>query len=406
MAQVQLSAFHAVLAQEVQAARPRPRQLAAGECRTAEGRPCPICWGRELEYPQELALKEKALERWWASNLGRTPREPLLSASEGRSYRSVTKRRAFAAGRLGLVDGSGRGVRPLSVARCAIEPELHTRIYANVEKQLADKKRLSSRLNYVVLKTHARGTAIILNLSEASRPVHVEADRLLRNLSSAHPELTAGFLYQASPGSHYYLDAGGRLERVFGKPRLVVEVAGCRLEYSPLSFSQIHLGMLEPLVDCARTMLELDRGTTFWDLYCGYGLFAVALGPLASRTAGADVSPESIASARANARRNGLARCRFWQGDLRPSMLQCLPTGRPLAVLLDPPRQGPARGLVDRLAAIGPRRAVHVFCDIDRLPADLGIWRRRGYAVTRAQPLDLFPGTSSIEVMVALARRS
>jgi tRNA/tmRNA/rRNA uracil-C5-methylase (TrmA/RlmC/RlmD family) len=71
-------------------------------------------------------------------------------------------------------------------------------------------------------------------------------------------------------------------------------------------------------------------------------------------------------------------------------------------VLLDPPRQGADVGVLETIAARRAQRIVHVVCNIDLLPTELRRWTASGYRVARAVPLDMFPGTSTIETVLAL----
>jgi 23S rRNA (uracil1939-C5)-methyltransferase len=75
------------------------------------------------------------------------------------------------------------------------------------------------------------------------------------------------------------------------------------------------------------------------------------------------------------------------------------------AVVLDPPREGCADGVLHRLfAERGPTMAVYVSCNPATLGRDLQAITRHGYAVTSIQPVDMFPHTPHIETVVVLSR--
>ena len=71
-------------------------------------------------------------------------------------------------------------------------------------------------------------------------------------------------------------------------------------------------------------------------------------------------------------------------------------------MLLDPPRGGTAEGVIEVLAAKRPGRVVHLFCDIDIMPAEIRRWEASGYVREKVIPFDMFPGTSTIEVVTLL----
>jgi tRNA/tmRNA/rRNA uracil-C5-methylase (TrmA/RlmC/RlmD family) len=162
--------------------------------------------------------------------------------------------------------------------------------------------------------------------------------------------------------------------------------------------------MLVVLTARADDLLRPLQGRLLLDLYCGYGLFSVSLGDEASRIIGIDAEGPAIDAARENARRNGLAgKARFRAGRITSALLASA-GGRhgPEVALLDPPRQGTEPGVIDAVARRGPERALHVFCGTDEIPRALGEWRRAGYQAETAVPLDLFPGSASLETIVLL----
>jgi 23S rRNA (uracil1939-C5)-methyltransferase len=73
-------------------------------------------------------------------------------------------------------------------------------------------------------------------------------------------------------------------------------------------------------------------------------------------------------------------------------------------VLLDPPREG-ARALMAPIADLTPARVIYVSCDPATLARDLAELATRRYVAERAQPIDLMPQTSHVEVVVTLTAR-
>jgi tRNA/tmRNA/rRNA uracil-C5-methylase (TrmA/RlmC/RlmD family) len=150
----------------------------------------------------------------------------------------------------------------------------------------------------------------------------------------------------------------------------------------------------------------LTPQTRLIDLYCGYGLFAICLSAKVQTAIGMDVSADSIDAAIANARRNGVTNAKFLRGDITintlPRVLRTPDDHK--VVLLDPPRNGTGPGVIEYIAAAMPRQVLHIFCNINIMPAELNRWTENGFRITKAVPLDMFPGTSTIETMVLLER--
>jgi tRNA/tmRNA/rRNA uracil-C5-methylase (TrmA/RlmC/RlmD family) len=70
--------------------------------------------------------------------------------------------------------------------------------------------------------------------------------------------------------------------------------------------------------------------------------------------------------------------------------------------VLDPPRSGAGRHVVDRLAELAPRQLVYVACDPVALARDVGLLRDRGYELVEVRAFDLFPNTHHFEAVARL----
>ncbi|MER7409322.1 class I SAM-dependent RNA methyltransferase [Streptomyces cacaoi] len=167
-------------------------------------------------------------------------------------------------------------------------------------------------------------------------------------------------------------------------------------------FWQVHPQAAELLVDAVMRGLTPRKGETAIDLYCGVGLFA---GALAQRVGekGAVLGIESGKRAAADARRNlaDLPRVRIEQGKVE----QVLPrTGITEAdlVVLDPPRAGAGKRLVERVAALEPRRIAYVACDPAALARDLSYFATHNYRPRFVRAFDLFPMTHHMECVAIL----
>jgi 23S rRNA (uracil1939-C5)-methyltransferase len=71
-------------------------------------------------------------------------------------------------------------------------------------------------------------------------------------------------------------------------------------------------------------------------------------------------------------------------------------------VILDPPRDGCGKGVIDAVAAIRPERIIYVSCNPATQARDVRLLAERGYTLHLLQPLDMFPQTGHIEVVALL----
>jgi len=153
---------------------------------------------------------------------------------------------------------------------------------------------------------------------------------------------------------------------------------------------------------------DLD-GATVLDLYSGAGLFTV---PLAAAVGGSGrvVAVEGDARAVKDARRNAhdLPQVELHLGAVDRVLADGDASGSDVGaadvVVLDPPRAGAGRAVVDAIAGRGPRRVVYVACDPAALARDVAYLAGHGYELTGLRAFDLFPMTHHVEAVAVLDR--
>ncbi|GAA2003776.1 class I SAM-dependent RNA methyltransferase [Microbacterium ulmi] len=159
--------------------------------------------------------------------------------------------------------------------------------------------------------------------------------------------------------------------------------------------------------------LWIDPDAWHLDLYGGVGLFAAALGDLggaATRVTSVESDPRATEHAGENlaewvGARAETARVDRWiarlAAEASPSERERLSRG---VVLLDPPRSGAGREVVEGIASLAPATVVYVACDPVALARDLATFRAAGYESAAIEALDLFPNSHHVEAVATLIR--
>jgi 23S rRNA (uracil1939-C5)-methyltransferase len=192
-----------------------------------------------------------------------------------------------------------------------------------------------------------------------------------------------------------------------GQDHITEIVGGLSFAIGVETFFQTNTAQAERLVALVCELAGEVNGALAIDLYCGVGMFALALASAGAKAVGIELSESSVDAARANARRNGLAQTLFFSGDARSVLPQVLADhGPPRVVVLDPPRAGAGGKVMRRIARSAPERIIYVSCNPTTLARDLVELAPFGYGVSVVQPLDLFPQTYHVETVVALDRRT
>ena len=179
-------------------------------------------------------------------------------------------------------------------------------------------------------------------------------------------------------------------------------VLGRSFRVSAGVFWQVHPGGAEALARAVLDGLAPKPGEHAVDLYAGAGLFAALLGE-AVGPHGSVVAVESQKRACADAIANTADQRQVTV--LTGSVDRAIPAGqagRPDLVVLDPPRAGASRTVVDWLSRARPRRLVYVACDPASFARDLRRMLDACWAVVSLRAFDLFPMTEHVELVATL----
>jgi tRNA/tmRNA/rRNA uracil-C5-methylase (TrmA/RlmC/RlmD family) len=196
---------------------------------------------------------------------------------------------------------------------------------------------------------------------------------------------------------------------VRGRGYLTRRAAGRDWRVSLGGFWQVHPGAADLLVGAVLDVLEPRPGQTALDLYCGAGLFAGALAEAvgqAGRVLAIEADQAAVRDARHNLREWPWARVHH--GDVAGVLGRTGLGGASIAVL-DPPRTGAERPVIDALCAeqdAGPglRRLAYVSCDPATLARDLRLLLDGGWRLDGLRGFDAFPMTHHVECLAALSR--
>ena len=170
--------------------------------------------------------------------------------------------------------------------------------------------------------------------------------------------------------------------------------------YSAQSFFQGNQSLIPQLLEAA---LSGAGGKRALDLYCGVGLFTVPLAKRFEQVIGVEGNERAVEFAKRNA-----ASARIENSNFAAEGVAEFLAGHELEgtdfVLLDPPRTGTERNVIDRIVQLEPLEISYIACDPSMLARDLRRLLDGGYAIASITALDLFPQTHHVETVVQLRR--
>jgi 23S rRNA (uracil1939-C5)-methyltransferase len=191
-----------------------------------------------------------------------------------------------------------------------------------------------------------------------------------------------------------------------GRDYILEEMEGLQFSINAKSFYQTNSAQAYELYKLTREFAGLSGKEIVYDLYTGTGTIAQFVSKHALKVIGVESVPEAILDAKANAKRNKIENCHFYVGDMKVVFNDAFIAqhGQPDVVITDPPRDGMHKDVVAQLLKIAPQRIVYVSCNSATQARDLALLDE-AYAVTRVQPVDMFPQTHHVENIVLLEKR-
>lgn len=342
---------------------------------------CGGCQWQHIAYERQAELKQ-AIVADQLRRLGRVAAPPVADivalADPGSAddapvlldygYRSDTWFALTADGRLGYRREGGRDV--LAIERCLLlDPRLD---------------ELHGALDVVWPELTGVGLRVSAETDDALILFEAESDEL--------PDLELDL-----PAACAALTPRG-MRPLVGEPHLFVEVAGRRYRVSAESYFRANPAGVAALLDVVLAYAAAAPSDTVLDLYCGVGLFALALAERAGEVIGVESSPAACDDFAHNAGER--INVTLHEGAVE----QVLPalrarTQRVDIALLDPPRTGAGPATIRELAALGPRRIVYVTGDPATLARDAVHLAAAGYRLVEVQPIDSAPQTCHVETV-------
>ena len=180
---------------------------------------------------------------------------------------------------------------------------------------------------------------------------------------------------------------------IAGNDHIIISVFGREFRVSAASFFQVNTAMAEKMVEHLLTCLPISLSTTLLDVYCGVGLFSAFLASKCERVIGIESSASACEDFAINL--DEFDHVELYEG-LAEEIIPHL-EAKPDIVLVDPPRAGLEKRVVDGILKLNPHVIAYVSCDPSTLARDVKRLIEGGYLLKQITPFDLFPQTYHIE---------
>lgn len=367
---------------------------------------CGGCDFRHMDRTEELAAKRQRVQDALRRIGGSAVTVEGIDGGAPLHYRNKSQYPVAADGSVGFYKARSHQVVP--VTQCLIQkPQadaaaqaLRTYI-ASCGVSCYDEKTRRGLVRHLCIRTNGAGQSLICVVANGKKlPGEEELVRLLRQ---AAPETVGVVLGVNTQPTGAVL--GTEYRTLWGEDVLTDTLCGLTFRLSVPSFYQVNREMAERLYARAVEFAGLTGTETVLDLYCGAGTITQVMARHAGRVIGAEIVPEAIEDAKANAKRNNVENVEFFCGDASAVAADLAARGlRPDVICVDPPRKGLAPEVVRAAAQMVPRRIVYVSCDPATLARDVKLFGQEGYEAVRAAAVDMFPGTANVETICLLSK--
>ncbi len=338
---------------------------------------CGGCHFQHMRYEAQLRWKRQIVADQLA-RIGGLESPNVLEAIPSPApfhYRNHVQFSQTDSGQLGFVSVEfAREASVVPISECHIaRPEI-MELFGEIDIEKLDVDRIGVRVG-------ADGETMLIFESDSGEPPDVELDL---------------------PISVAAVNKDGEALTLIGGDYLIYEVLGRPFRVSPGSFFQVNTAQAETLVKLVLEALNLQGGETVLDLYSGVGLFSAFIAPKVNRLVGVESFPPAVRDAEANL--DEFDNVELYESPVELALDHLVTLSPCHRVILDPPRAGCDKQVIQHLITLAAPRLVYVSCDPATLARDAKRLIAGGYQLVSAQPLDMFPQTHHIETVAIFER--
>jgi len=326
---------------------------------------CGGCHYQNLSYEKQLTAKTEILidQLKRIGKIENPPVKPMAASSNPWNYRNHVQFSLNKDGKLGFQKSNSNRVIPIT--ECHMPEASINDFWSQLEFEP------ETNIERVSLRAGVDDDLLIVLESESPEPPELEIEA---GISIAH-------VYEENTVV------------IAGNDHIIIRVLDRDFKVSAASFFQVNTAMAEKMVQHLLTCLPVSSSATLLDVYCGAGLFSAFFAPKCGRVIGIESSESACEDFAVNL--DEFDNVELYEG-FAEEILQHLEI-QPNIVLVDPPRAGLDKLVIDGIFNLNPQMIAYVSCDPSTLARDAARLINAGYKLKEVTPFDLFPQTYHIE---------
>ncbi len=296
--------------------------------------------------------------------------------------------------------------RVLDIKKCYLQEELSNDIRNAVRDYAIDnkleffnhKKKEGFLRNLILRNTSTGEWMFILSFYKEDKET---IERILGYISQKFPEIISIWYVINPKGNDTIYDLPLILYK--GRNYITEEVGGYKFRIGPKSFFQPNTTLTSTLYKIVLEFSDMKGNEIVYDLYTGIGTIANFISGYCRKVIGIEYIPEAVEDAKENSRINRVNNTEFISGDVIDILTDrfVMQKGHPDVVIVDPPRSGMHKKVINRLLSLNPGKIVYVSCNTATQARDINLLSDK-YRICKIQPVDMFPHTHHIENIILL----
>ncbi len=300
----------------------------------------------------------------------------------------------------------GRFDKVLQIEKCYLQQEPSNQIRKEIysfciknEIPFFDLKLHTGYVRNLIIRNTLDGQVMVIVCFFYENNIWQE--KILSHILENVPEITS--LYFAINPKHNDSLDGITPILYKGTAYLTENLNGLKFKISPKSFFQTNSAQAAVLYNKVLEFAQLTGNEIVYDLYSGTGTIGLYLSKYSKKVIGIEFVEDAVFDARENALLNDITNVAFFAGDTKEVLNNdfVLKNGKPDVIVIDPPRNGISKEVVETILKIKPKKIVYVSCNPATQARDIQLMSEF-YNVPFIQPIDMFPHTHHVENIALL----
>ena len=300
--------------------------------------------------------------------------------------------------------------RIVNVTDCLIEDEDASAVIAGVAElagpfkyTVFDEDKGRGFLRHVLVRVaHSEGTKKLLVVIVTALREFPRKNDFVKALTGKFPMIeTIVWNYNPKRTSMVLSDNN---TVIYGPGYIIDDMLGLKFAVSAGSFYQVNHEGAEKMYSLAREFAGLTGKERVLDAYCGTGTIGMLMCDRAESVTGVELNESAVRDAVFNKKLNKIKNYRVLCADATKYITGLRGKDAFDVVIMDPPRAGSTPAFIDAVVRSKVRKVVYISCNPETLVRDLRLFIKGGFVLKKAVPIDMFPGTSHVEIVVQLSK--